>query len=243
MAKPNVRLAWVVGSVLLAHLAALWAFQSGLLKRAVEVLVPVVMVTELSTPPPKVQAVQTPPALTKPKLTPPAQAVKAALPVPPPPQPVTAVAPDPVPAAHAPTAVAAAPKAMPAPVGANTVASTSTSANVSAATTATAAPLAPLPPAPPKMELPSSDADYLQNARPAYPAMSKRLGEQGKVLVRVLIGVDGTARQAEVQKSSGFDRLDQAALATVQRWRYVPGKRGGVAEAMWFTVPIVFVLE
>lgn len=93
------------------------------------------------------------------------------------------------------------------------------------------------------MELPSSDADYLQNARPAYPALSKRLGEQGKVLVRVLIGVDGTARQAEVQKSSGFDRLDQAALATVQRWRYVPGKRGGVAEAMWFTVPIVFVLE
>lgn len=238
MAKPNVRLAWVVGSVLLAHLAALWAFQSGLLKRAVEVLVPVVMVTELSTPPPKVQAVQTPPALTKPKRTPPAQAVKAALPVPPPPQPVTAVAPDPVPAAHAPTAVAAAPKAMPAPVGANTVASTS--ANVGAPATA---PLAPAPPAPPKMELPSSDADYLQNARPAYPALSKRLGEQGKVLVRVLIGVDGTARQAEVQKSSGFDRLDQAALATVQRWRYVPGKRGGVAEAMWFTVPIVFVLE
>ena len=238
MAKPNVRLAWVVGSVLLAHLAALWAFQSGLLQRAVEVLVPVVMVADLPTPPPKVQAVQTPPALTKPKLTPPAQAVKAALPVPPPPQPVTAVAPDPVLAAHAPTAVAAAPKAMPAPVGANTVASTST--NVGAAVTA---PLAPAPPAPPKMELPSSDADYLQNARPAYPAMSKRLGEQGKVLVRVLIGVDGTARQAEIQKSSGFDRLDQAALATVQRWRYVPGKRGGVAEAMWFSVPIVFVLE
>jgi protein TonB len=118
------------------------------------------------------------------------------------------------------------------------------SANVGANVGATAtAPFAPAPPAPLKLELPSSDADYLQNARPAYPAMSKRLGEQGKVLVRVLIGVDGTARQAEIQKSSGFDRLDQAALATVQRWRYVPGKRAGVAEAMWFTVPIVFVLE
>ena len=246
MAKPNVRLAWVVGSVLLAHLAALWAFQSGLLKRAVEVLVPVVMVTELSTPPPKVQAVQTPPALTKPKLTPPAQAAKAALPVPPPPQPVSAVAPDPVPAAHAPTAVAAAPKAMPAPVGPHTGANTVTSTSVTVGTNvgaAATAPLAPAPPAPLKLELPSSDADYLQNTRPAYPAMSKRLGEQGKVLVRVLIGVDGTARQAEIQKSSGFDRLDQAALATVQRWRYVPGKRGGVAEAMWFSVPLVFVLE
>lgn len=246
MAKPNVRLAWVVGSVLLAHLAALWAFQSGLLKRAVEVLVPVVMVAELSAPPPKVQAVQTPPALTKPKLTPPAQAAKAALPVPPPPQPVSAVAPDPVPAAHAPTAVAAAPKAMPAPVGPHTGANTVTSTSVTVGTNvgaAATAPLAPAPPAPLKLELPSSDADYLQNTRPAYPAMSKRLGEQGKVLVRVLIGVDGTARQAEIQKSSGFDRLDQAALATVQRWRYVPGKRGGVAEAMWFSVPLVFVLE
>jgi protein TonB len=231
-------LAWVVGSVLLAHLAALWALQSGLLQRAVEVLVPVVMVADLSTPPPKVQAVQTPPAQTKPIPPPKTQAVTAAQPVPPQPQPVNAVAPDPSPAAHAPMAVAAAPKAMPAPVGANTVASTSM--NVGAAVTA---PLAPASPAPPKLELPSSDADYLQNTRPAYPAMSKRLGEQGKVLVRVLIGVDGTARQAEVQKSSGFDRLDQAALATVQRWRYVPGKRGGVAEAMWFTVPLVFVLE
>jgi protein TonB len=99
-------------------------------------------------------------------------------------------------------------------------------------------------PAPaPKVELPSSDADYLQNPKPSYPAMSKRLGEQGKVVVRVLIGVDGTAQKAEIRQSSGFDRLDQAALATAQRWRYVPGKRGGVAEAMWFNVPINFVLE
>jgi len=37
--------------------------------------------------------------------------------------------------------------------------------------------------------------------------------------------------------------LDQAALATVMKWRYVPGKRAGVAEAMWFNVPINFVLE
>jgi len=247
VAKPNVRLAWVVGSVLLAHLAALWALHIGLLQRTGEVLVPVlmpmVMVTERLTPPPKVQAAQSPPAQTKSKRPPTTQAAAAAtVPVPPLPQPVSAVAPDPVPAAHAPTAGAAAPKAMTAPVGANTVASTSMNMSANVGATATA-PFAPAPPAPLKLELPSSDADYLQNARPAYPAMSKRLGEQGKVLVRVLIGVDGTARQAEIQKSSGFDRLDQAALATVQRWRYVPGKRAGVAEAMWFTVPLVFVLE
>jgi len=91
--------------------------------------------------------------------------------------------------------------------------------------------------------LPSSDADYLANPRPAYPPLSKRLGEQGKVVVRVLIGTDGTAQKAEIRTSSGFDRLDQAALATVQRWRYVPGKRDGVPEAMWFNIPINFVLE
>jgi protein TonB len=101
----------------------------------------------------------------------------------------------------------------------------------------------PSPPSPPRIELPSSDAAYLNNPKPPYPALSKRLGEQGKVVVRVLIGVDGTAQQAEIRTSSGYDRLDQAALATVLKWRYVPGRRGGVAEAMWFNVPINFVLE
>ena len=61
--------------------------------------------------------------------------------------------------------------------------------------------------------------------------------------VKDLIGVDGNAQQAELRQSSGFDRLDQAALETVRKWRYVPGKRGGVPEAMWFNVPIIFVLE
>ena len=93
------------------------------------------------------------------------------------------------------------------------------------------------------MELPSSDADYLHNPKPPYPPLSKRLGEQGKVVVRTLIGVDGTAQKAEIKQSSGFDRLDQAALATALRWRYVPGKRAGVPEAMWFNVPFSFVLE
>ena len=94
-----------------------------------------------------------------------------------------------------------------------------------------------------EVELPSSDANYLQNPKPAYPAISKRLGEQGKVILRVLIGADGLPQKAEIKQSSGFDRLDQAALTTVMRWRYVPGKRGGVPETMWFQVPLNFVLE
>jgi protein TonB len=98
-------------------------------------------------------------------------------------------------------------------------------------------------PAAPTVQLPSTDADYLQNPKPVYPPISKRMGEHGKVVVHVLIGADGSAQKAEIRQSSGFDRLDQAALTTVQKWRYVPGKRNGVAEAMWFNVPINFVLE
>jgi len=73
--------------------------------------------------------------------------------------------------------------------------------------------------------------------------MSKRLNEQGLVVLRVYIEADGRASKAEIRSSSGYDRLDQAALQTVLRWRYVPGKRGGMPEAMWFNVPINFVLE
>lgn len=93
------------------------------------------------------------------------------------------------------------------------------------------------------VELPSSDADYLHNPKPEYPRLSRQRNEQGKVVVNVLIGVDGTAQKAEIKSSSGFERLDQAALATAKAWRYVPGKRGGVPEAMWFAVPINFVME
>jgi len=73
--------------------------------------------------------------------------------------------------------------------------------------------------------------------------LSKRLGEQGRVSVRVLIDVDGRARNPSIAQSSGYARLDQTAINTVLKWRFVPGKRAGVPEAMWFTIPINFVLE
>jgi len=91
--------------------------------------------------------------------------------------------------------------------------------------------------------MPSSDAAYLNNPKPTYPAISKRLGEQGKVILRVLIGTDGLPQKVEVNKSSGFDRLDRQAQDAVMRWRFVPGKRNGVPETMWNLVPVNFVLE
>jgi len=219
----------VAASVLLLHVGAVWALQSGLVRRAVESVVPATLMAVLIAPEPP--QVLTPP---KPAEPPPQQVVRKAPPLPPRPAPAPqpVARPAPTPAPEAPTATATqlalapitqpvAPAAPPAPA---------------AAVVAKAAPAA-------AVELPSTDADYLQNPKPAYPAISRKLREQGKVVVDVLIGSDGNAQQAKVSGSSGFDRLDAAALATVQRWRYVPGKKGGVATAMWFSVPIHFVLE
>lgn len=87
------------------------------------------------------------------------------------------------------------------------------------------------------------DADYLQNPKPTYPAMSRRLNEEGKVLLRVHVGADGNALEIEVKQSSGFPRLDAAARSAVSRWRFVPARRGSEAVDAWVAVPIVFSLE
>jgi protein TonB len=95
----------------------------------------------------------------------------------------------------------------------------------------------------PALTLPSSEAQGLNNPQPVYPKLSRRLNEQGQVVIRVYVGADGSAQQGEIKTSSGYDRLDQEALRTVLRWRFVPGQRLGTPEAMWFNVPVNFVLE
>lgn len=210
---------FIAASVVLFHAAALWTLQTGLLRQAAEIIVPAEILSEFIEPPaPRVVPVPPAPIPTVKPAPTPAPRTLAPLPMP---------LSEPAPAANAPVVVAT-PPATAAPSTAPAMAATPPSA---------------APAAPPRVELPSSDAQYLQNPKPPYPAISKRLGEQGKVVVRVLIGVDGAAQKAEIRQSSGFDRLDQAALSTVLGWRYVPGKRGGVPEAMWFNVPIHFVLE
>lgn len=97
--------------------------------------------------------------------------------------------------------------------------------------------------APATVTQPRFDADYLNNPKPAYPSMSKRLGEEGQVLLRVLVGQEGGAEQIEVLRSSGFTRLDEAARAAVSKWRFVPAKVGGNATQAWVQVPVTFELR
>ncbi len=91
--------------------------------------------------------------------------------------------------------------------------------------------------------MPSSNAAYLSNPKPPYPAISRRFNEQGLVILRVLINTQGQAEQTELYQSSGYTRLDDSALKTVSTWRFVPGTTNGVPQAMWFNVPVNFVLE
>lgn len=90
---------------------------------------------------------------------------------------------------------------------------------------------------------PRFDADYLDNPKPAYPPLSRRLGEEGKVILRVFVESSGQPSKVEIQTSSGFPRLDEAASAAVSRWRFVPARRGEEQVAAWVRVPIVFALR
>ncbi|MBS1160010.1 MAG: outer rane transport energization protein TonB [Proteobacteria bacterium] len=87
------------------------------------------------------------------------------------------------------------------------------------------------------------DADYLKNPAPAYPPLARRMGEEGKVILRVSVQPQGTADSVEIRTSSGSPRLDEAAQKTVRNWKFIPAKRGDVAVQSWVLVPIIFKLE
>jgi protein TonB len=87
------------------------------------------------------------------------------------------------------------------------------------------------------------EAAYLHNPRPAYPPLSRRLGEEGKVLLRVRVSREGQAAAVDLERSSNFARLDEAARSVVSHWRFVPAKRGDEAIEATVIVPIVFRLE
>jgi protein TonB len=90
---------------------------------------------------------------------------------------------------------------------------------------------------------PSFNAAYLNNPPPAYPSVSRRMGQQGKVMLRVLVNASGTTDKVEIRSSSGFERLDDAALDAVRHWRFVPARQGDRPVAAWVLVPIIFTLE
>ncbi len=212
----------IAGSVLLFHALAIWALQTGLLMRAVEMIVPVeipAQMVELPTPkadpaPPK------PPEPVKQVVSKPKQVTQVA--------PTLLAVADATPAPNAPSVQPIAP---PAPyVPTVTVA-------------AVAAPAPPAPPAAPKIVRPSSDLAYLKNPEPAYERLSRAMREEGVVKLRIFVSSAGLPQKIDLMQSSGYERLDKSALDAVRLWRFVPGTRDGIAEAMSADVSIPFILK
>jgi len=103
--------------------------------------------------------------------------------------------------------------------------------------------IAAVPAGPVATTPPIFNADYLENPTPAYPPLSRRMREQGRVMLRVLVNPRGTADDVQIRTSSGIARLDEAAQETVKRWKFVPAKRGSEPVSAWVLIPISFRLE
>lgn len=227
----------VLGMVIAVHLLGLvWAASTlDLVEPQVE---PPSIAGVLVSPP-------APPAPEPPPVAPPAPPTPPApKPQPAPPKPVTTPTPKPQPQVAKPTP-APIPEPTPAAPSASASAPPDTAAvtptppaNASAPTGASNAPPREAPVTPPR-----TDASHLNNPAPDYPAISRRLGEQGRVLLDVHILPDGRVGDIKLNKSSGYARLDNAALAAVRNWRYVPAKRGGEPIAYWYVQPVSFVLN
>ncbi|HVY38050.1 MAG TPA: energy transducer TonB, partial [Polyangia bacterium] len=106
------------------------------------------------------------------------------------------------------------------------------------------APVAPPPVARPAPVIAAHEgANYLKNPRPAYPDVAMRHEWEGQVLLRVRVSPAGRVEALEIERSSGHDVLDQAALESVRGWTFVPSRQGGVAVSGWVSVPVAFRLQ
>ncbi len=100
------------------------------------------------------------------------------------------------------------------------------------------------PPSPVVLDAePDYRADYLNNPRPPYPMVARRMGYHGKVILNVEVLAEGKAGQVLLHQSCGHDILDNAAVQTVKTWRFTPARRLGQPVTQWFLVPIRFSLE
>ena len=79
-------------------------------------------------------------------------------------------------------------------------------------------------------------------AKPVYPRLSRRLGEEGIVILKVFVTAEGRAGQVQLHNSSGHPLLDESALLTVRTWRFQPAAINGQPIAEWYQLPIPFML-
>lgn len=85
-------------------------------------------------------------------------------------------------------------------------------------------------------------AGYRSTTKPDYPERARKEGKEGRVLLRVLVDEEGRSKVVEVNTSSGSEALDQAALAAIKRWRFLPARYGNKPVESWVKIPIDFRL-
>lgn len=93
------------------------------------------------------------------------------------------------------------------------------------------------------IEPPHFNVAYLNNPRPAYPPIARKLGLEGLVLLRVEVSAGGAPEKIVVAQTSGASLLDEAAMKAVQGWTFVPARRGDTPIAHPVEVPIRFQLK
>lgn len=94
----------------------------------------------------------------------------------------------------------------------------------------------------PVIVVPRSDPRY-PFTEPEYPVSEIRLGHEGTVVLRVQILANGHVGTVQIERSSGFVKLDESAAREARRWRMKPGTQDGAASAMWTLVPVTFQLK
>jgi protein TonB len=113
------------------------------------------------------------------------------------------------------------------------VASTSPAAKVSSKVTADTAPLTEA----------NFNANYGTNPKPKYPSIATSRGWEGTVYLLVEVSVEGLSEKVTVQRSSGYESLDDSAIEAVEKWKFIPAKRGDIAVSSSVVVPINFILN
>ena len=91
--------------------------------------------------------------------------------------------------------------------------------------------------------MPNPFAKGLDNPKPPYPLMSRRLNEEGKVVLNVCVSLSGLVEKLKLEKTSGYQRLDDIALETVKKWKFIPAKNQDRDINACYLLPVQFILR
>lgn len=100
----------------------------------------------------------------------------------------------------------------------------------------------PLPPPPPLIGA-KADPRFARDFQPVYPPSEIRLGREGRVSVRVRIGTDGRVKAVEEISATSAAFFEATRRHAMNKWRFQPATRGGVAQESWKVMSVNFVLE